>query len=146
MEDKTLTYIVTDHPPWYLTSDYKDVFSCESKQGLFAKVDLMMCKQVAPSEREKTYKTIRSMVIRDADTIQPHSSRSLLLALMDLVNIEGGNDFGSMASVDKAGLKHVLLAYGNYMAFYIPNKDLISTNVKKVIPVVTQYSEKHNFV
>lgn len=51
-----------------------------------------------------------------------------------------------MASVDKTGLKHVLLAYVNYTTFYIPNKELISTNGKKVIPVVTQYSEKHNLV
>ncbi|CAL8337508.1 unnamed protein product [Lota lota] len=86
------------------------------------------------------------MVIRDTDTTQQKPSRLLLLALMDLVDIEGGNNFESMASVDKAGLKHVLLAYGNYTTFYIPNKELISTNGKKVIPVVTQYSAKHNLV
>lgn len=153
MEDKTPKFIVTEHPPWYLVSDYKDGFNCESTQGLFDKVaNMMVCKQVNLSEREKSYKpkniykTIRSKVIRDADAIQQKPSRSLLLALMDLVDIEGGNDFESMASVDKAGLKHVLLAYSNYTTFYIPNKELISANGKKVIPVVTQYSEKHNLV
>ncbi|KAE8277611.1 hypothetical protein D5F01_LYC24396 [Larimichthys crocea] len=85
------------------------------------------------------------MVIEVADTIQQKPSLSLLLALMDLVDMEVGDDFESVASVDKAGVKHVLLAYRNYMSFYIPKKELMCTTGKKVVPVVTQYSEKHHF-
>lgn len=152
MEGVTTKYIVAEQPPWYFTSDYKDSFTCKRTQGLFDKVvDLMMSKQQALSDREKRYKPktiykiIRNMVIKDAITIQQQPSRSLLLALMDLVDIESGRCLESMADVDKAGLKHVILAYGNYRTFYIPTKELISTKGKKVIPVVTQYSDKHNF-
>ena len=153
MAGVTTQYIVADHPPWYYKSDYKDVFTCKSTQGLFDKVvDLMMCKQQALSEREKRYKPktiykiIRDMVIKDSNTIQQQPSHLLLLALMDLVDIESGTGVDSMSGLDKAGLKHVLLAYGNYTNFYIPTKELISPKGKKVIPVVTQYSDKHNFV
>lgn len=154
MAGLTTRYIVADHPPWYYKSDYKDVFTCKSTQGLFDKVvHLMMCKQQALSEREKRYKPktiykiIRDMVIKDSNTIQEQQpSRLLLLALMDLVDIESGTGFESMSAVDKAGVKHVLLAHGNYTNFFIPTKELISPKGKKVIPVVTQYSEKHNFV
>lgn len=84
------------------------------------------------------------MVINQSEKLPQKPSSSLLLALMDLVEMEGGNDFASMPNVDRAGLKDVLLAYGNYMTFYVPKKALVSTSGKKVIPVVTQYSEKHN--
>ncbi|KAJ8009876.1 hypothetical protein DPEC_G00068730 [Dallia pectoralis] len=151
MEDNSPKFIVTECPPWYLTSDKKCEFHCEGTLGLFDEVvNLMMSKHEKLSEKEKRYKpkngfkTIRNMVIRDAATIHQKPSHSLLLALMDLVDITGGNDLESMASVDKAGLKHILLAYSNYTAFYIPTKELIGTNGRKLIPVVTQYSEQHN--
>lgn len=48
-----------------------------------------------------------------------------------------------MPNVDRAGLKDVLLAYGNYTTYYVTKKALVSTSGKKVIPVVTQYSEKN---
>lgn len=74
MEGVTTKYIVTEQPPWYLTSEYKDIFTCKQTEGLFDKVvDLMMCKQQALSEREKRYKPktihkiIRNMVIKDAN-------------------------------------------------------------------------------
>ncbi|KAE8280247.1 hypothetical protein D5F01_LYC20801 [Larimichthys crocea] len=125
---------------------------CESTQGLFDRVvALMIRKQEELSEEQSRYKPknlyklIRTMVIEDADAIQQKPSLSLLLVLMDLVDMEGGNDFESIASVDKAGVKHVLLAYRNYMSFYIPKKELMCTTGKKVVPVVTQYSEKHHF-
>ncbi|XP_044069418.1 uncharacterized protein LOC122884086 [Siniperca chuatsi] len=153
MEVKKPTFIVTEHPNWYSKLKYKDVFNCESTQELFNTVaDLMVCKQDELSEREKRYKpkniykSIRDMVLQDAEAIQQKPSVLLLRALMDLVDIQGGNDFDSIASVDKAGIKHLLLGCGKYTAFYIPNKELVSPNGKKVIPVVTQYSETHNLI
>lgn len=120
---------VTECPPWYLTSDYKDVFSCKTSKGLFEAVaKLMVSNQSMLSEQAKRYspkniyKTIRDMVINQSEKLQQNPSPSLLLALMDLVEMEGGNDFVSMPNVDRAGLKDVLLAYGNYMTFYVPNK------------------------
>lgn len=86
------------------------------------------------------------MVIWDTRCIHNQPSHSLLLALMDLVDIVGGNGLDSVANVDKAGLKHVLLAHGNYMGLYVPNKDMISENGKRVIPVVTHYKENHSLV
>ncbi|KAK2812690.1 hypothetical protein Q5P01_000991 [Channa striata] len=47
---------------------------------------------------------------------------------------------------DRAGLKHVLLIYGT-TPHYLPNEELRNRRKKRtVIPVVTQYSEKHNLV
>ncbi|TKS65579.1 hypothetical protein D9C73_028404 [Collichthys lucidus] len=98
----------------------------------------MIRKQEELSERQNRYKPknlfkiIRTMVIENADTIQQKPSLSLLLALMDLVDMEGGDDFESVESVDKAGVKHVLLAYRNYMSFYIPKKELMCTTGKRL--------------
>lgn len=132
--ENTRHFIVTEHPPWYLNSDHEDVFGCESTQGLFDKVVTLMIRnqervsQRATGFKPKTiYKTIRSMVIGEADTIEQKPTRSLLLALMDLVDIEGGNDLEPMPSLDKAGIKHLLLAYGNYTNFYVPKNELKST-------------------
>ncbi|KAK2847561.1 hypothetical protein Q5P01_010560 [Channa striata] len=93
------------------------------------------------------YKKIREEVMKEAEALCQKPSRSLLLALMDLVEVLGGNEFRSVVTVDRAGLKHVLLIYGNYTMYYLPNEELMNHRKKlTVIPVVTQYSEKHNLV
>ncbi|KAK2847534.1 hypothetical protein Q5P01_010533 [Channa striata] len=93
------------------------------------------------------YKKIREEVMKEAEALCQKPSRSLLLALMDLVEVLGGNEFRSVVTVDRASLKHVLLIYGNYTMYYLPNEELMNHRKKlTVIPVVTQYSEKHNLV
>lgn len=89
-------FTVTECPPWYLTSDYKDVFSCKTSKGLFEAVaKLMVCNQIILSEQAKRYspkniyKTIKDMVINQSDKLPHKPSSSLLLALMDLMEMEG---------------------------------------------------------
>ncbi|KAI4792864.1 hypothetical protein KUCAC02_033059 [Chaenocephalus aceratus] len=112
----------------------------------------MIHKQGQLSDRERRYRSttvhriIRSMAIEDSEAIPQTPSKSLLLALMDLVDIQGGNELDSIAGIDKAGVKHALLAQRNYTGLYIPKKALLRADGKRVIPVVTQYSGKKHFV
>ena len=129
--DKNTTFVVTEQPPWYLTSKSKDFFSCKSTEGHFEEVvNLMMSGKHQLVDREKQFKpkticrTIKDVLIKDIGAIQQRPSKSLLLALMDLVDIEGGNEFESVINRDKAGIKSVLLAGGNYTMLYIPQKEL----------------------
>ena len=153
MADNEPRFIVTGKPKWYNDSSYKDVFACASAQGLFDSVaDLMVCKQAELSESEQRrnptniHKTIRDKVLQNAKYIRQEPSVELLRALMDLVDVEGGNGFDCVANVDKVGMKHLLIASGNYTVFYVPQKELKNPNGKKVIPVVTQSFGTHNIM
>ncbi|KAK2811413.1 hypothetical protein Q5P01_000208 [Channa striata] len=147
-------FVVSRNPEWYSEDGHGEAYACLDSRGLFEAVRDMMVDWARrlPAEEKRcrpqvVYKKIREEVIKEAEALRQKPSRSLLLALMDLVEVLGGNEFGSVATADRAGLKHVLLIYGNYTAYYLPNEELRNRRKKRtVIPVVTQYSEKHNLV
>ncbi|KAK7878268.1 hypothetical protein WMY93_031087 [Mugilogobius chulae] len=72
-------------------------------------------------------------------------SKSLLCAIMDIIDIEGGNKLASLSDTDKAGTKQGLLAVSNYTAYFLPSTDIKNTNSRgKVIPIVTHVANPDN--
>lgn len=145
--------IVTDLPPWYTKMDHLDVFTCEETRGLFECVITMMLdkQRLLAAESDTNWyqtktkqKLMKNAIIQDIAIIKQKPSKALLIALMDIVDIEGGNDLECVLDDDKAGLKQLLLALSNYTLFYIPQKEFTSRDGRKVIPVVTHYSQSHN--
>lgn len=141
-------FIVSSYPEWYLEDVHKDAYTCLDTRGLFEAVrDMMVGGQRRLSVAEKRCRRREREVIKEAETLCQKPSRSLLLALMDPVEVLGGNEFVSVATTDRVGLKHVLLTYGNYNTYYLQSEELRKRRGNRmVIPVVTQYSEKHNLV
>nr|BBA49182.1 hypothetical protein [Oryzias latipes] len=148
------TFVVSSSPPWYFdTVDHDEVFTCSHPRGVFdAVVSMMTQKERRLSNEEHLRyrprvlnKMIRDAVIADSGRIPQRPSRSLLLALMDLVDLLGGSDFGSIVTSDRAGLKQVLLTCGNYTAYYLPAEELRGKD-RTVVPVVTQHSTKENLL
>ena len=74
------------------------------------------------------------------------TSPELVKALMDLFELQhcdGFRCFSDTAQVDRAGIKHELLAEHNYVLFYLPAKHLLG-GIKPIIPVVTYNTELNN--
>lgn len=146
-------FVVTNNPPWYnddkRTVDNDRQFTCVHTKGLLDQVARVMKEKTAEAaatckayQQRTVRKLVRDMVIEDIQDFKQKPSRSLLFALMDLVDIQGGA-LECMSTEDRAGMKQAILALNNYTLFYIPNKALKNTvDDRIVIPVVTMWDHK----
>ncbi|KAL4008342.1 hypothetical protein ACER0C_002194 [Sarotherodon galilaeus] len=143
-----MRFVVTDKPAWYSDAE-KDsrAFTCADTVGLFDQVaEAMTAKESMLSEKCKAFqhkttrKIIRDMVIEDIGRFKQNPSKSLLTALMDIMDLRA-DGLECMSTEDKAGMKQLMLALKNYTLFYIPSTALKSAAEDRVvIPVVTMWS------
>lgn len=145
MTAEPTTFVVTDNPPWYQDAHRDDrPFACDHPEGLLDQVARVMNEKTATAaakckafQHKTVRKLVRDMVIEDIHVFKQNPSKPLLLALMDLVDIQGG-ELECMSTEDRAGMKQLMVALRNYTLFYIPNKALKSAADNRiVIPVVT---------
>lgn len=84
-------------------------------------------------------KMIRDNVLDHAHVIRQEPSRTLLMALMDVIDIYGTNDAEYISHHDRAGVRELMLATRNYMLYYISETQLNKDRHKdrRIIPVAT---------
>ncbi|KAL3991788.1 pentatricopeptide repeat domain-containing protein 2 [Sarotherodon galilaeus] len=143
-----MQFVVTDKPAWY-SDEQKDsrAFTCADTVGLFDQVaEAMTVKESMLSEKCKAFqhkttrKIVRDMVIEDIGRFKQNPSKSLLTALMDIMDLRA-DGLECMSTEDRAGMKQLMLALKNYTLFYIPTTALKSAAEDRVvIPVVTMWS------
>lgn len=144
-----MQFVVTDKPAWY-SDEQKDsrAFTCTDTVGLFDQVaEAMTVKESMLSEKSKAFqhkttrKIVRDMVIEDIGRFKQNPSKSLLTALMDIMDLRA-DGLECMSTEDRAGMKQLMLALKNYTLFYIPSTALKSVAEDRVvIPVVTMWSQ-----
>lgn len=166
MSEKRPRITVTRDPPWYKASavvkipecgDQKEslgdhAFTCVTTNGLLNTVADLVSRAYEDLKDQKTIcnqeslqRMVKDKIIAGLQDIPQKPSLPLLLALLDLVEMENRGGFSCISDVDRAGIKDILLAYRNYMCFYIPVTKLVGTKGNIIVPVVTRYSEDHHF-
>lgn len=141
---------MTDNPPWRVERPVDRPFTCVRTDGLLEDVSRAMTKKTVESAGSlKAYQnTVVRKLVRDAiidaashnDTLfKQKPSKSLLYALMDLVDMQGA-ELECMSTEDRAGIKQFRASLMNYTLFYIPNKTLRAmSNNRIVVPVATMW-------
>lgn len=142
-----MRFVVTDQPAWYSDAQDSCAFTCADTVGLFKQVaeamavkESMLSGKCKAFQNKTTRKLIRDMVIEDIGRFKQNPSKTLLVALMDIMDVQS-NGLECMSTEDRAGVKQLMLAFRNYTLFYIPATTLKSAaEGRVVIPVVTMWS------
>ncbi|KAJ8411157.1 hypothetical protein AAFF_G00171630 [Aldrovandia affinis] len=158
-ESQAKLLIVSAQPPWY-TMDHASAkeFTCDSVANLYLDIHKAMTKEIRglippwwvqwPENLLLNPKSVTMTKIAKASVLNcmqfpQNPSASLVRALMDLVDLEAGNEFKTVrdGEGDRGGVKCVLLMTNNYLAYYLPPQSLQPKNALRIVPTVTYWHE-----
>ncbi|KAJ8411151.1 hypothetical protein AAFF_G00171570 [Aldrovandia affinis] len=128
-----------------IANPYLDVHKAMTKEirGLIPPWWVQRPENLLLNPKSVTMTKIAKASVLNCMQFPQNPSASLVRALMDLVDLEGGNEFKTVrdGEGDRGGAKCMLLMTNNYLAYYLPPQSLQPKNALRIVPTVTYWHE-----